>query len=171
LNLIERITTRLFGQPILINVVRGEVVEEMCLMALEPDWRHAGADYGAWDLENPETGKRIQIKQSAARQSWGIAISPPSFSITHKAGRFDGPLWIAERSRNADIFVFGWHPSTDETADHRDVDQWQFYIVPEAMLPNQKTIRLSVLAKLTQPVSWSELKVAIDRALIVSCEA
>lgn len=162
MNLITRITSRLFGQPILTNVVRGEVVEEMCLMALEPEWRHAGGDYGAWDLENPKTGLRIQIKQSAARQSWGISISSPTFSIAKKSGRYEGANWIAEPSRNADIFVFGWHPLVDETADQRIVEQWQFFVLPEAKLPPQKSIRLSVLERLVTPCSWSELKAAIQ---------
>lgn len=159
--LISRITHRLFGQPILTNVVRGEVVEEMCLMALEPEWQHSGGDYGAWDLENPETGLRIQVKQSAARQSWGVAISSPTFSIAQKTGRWEGASWIAEPSRNADIFVFGWHPLTDERADHRVMGQWQFFVLPEAKLPNQKSIRLSVLQKLAAPCSWSDLKTTL----------
>lgn len=80
------VTSRLFGQPILNNVVRGEVVEEMCLMALEPAWRHAGGDYGAWDLEHPKTGLRIQIKQSAARQSWGNRFRRRHFPSHTKLG-------------------------------------------------------------------------------------
>jgi hypothetical protein len=161
LDLIARITSRLFGQPILTNVVRGEVVEEICLMALEPEWRHAGGDYGAWDLENPKTGSRIQIKQSAARQSWGISISAPTFSIAQKTGHYEGANWIAKPSRNADIFVFGWHPLMDDAADHRIVEQWQFYVVPETKLPPQKSIRLSVLERLVEPCLWSELNAKI----------
>jgi hypothetical protein len=162
LDLTVRITSRLFGLPILTNVVRGEVVEEMCLMALEPEWQHAGGDYGAWDLENCKTGMRIQVKQSAARQSWGVSISSPTFSIAHKTGRYEGAIWIAEPSRNADIFVFGWHPLTGGDADHREVGQWQFFVIPESKLPPQKSIRLSVLERIALPVSWFELKAAID---------
>jgi hypothetical protein len=166
LDLISRITSRLFGQPILNNVVRGEVVEEMCLMALEPAWRHAGGDYGAWDLEHPKTGLRIQIKQSAARQSWGNSISSPTFSIAHKTGRYDGAKWISERSRNADIFIFGWHPLTDDTADHRIADQWQFFVVPEHKLPSQKSIRLTNIQRLAAPCSWLELGDSVDKAIL-----
>lgn len=162
MDLIARITSRLFGQPILTNVVRGEVVEEMCVMALEPEWVHAGGDYGAWDLENPKTGLRIQVKQSAARQSWGISISAPTFSIAQKTGRYEGAVWIAEASRNADIFVFGWHPLMDETADHRAVEQWQFFVVPESQLPPQKSIRLTVLKRLVEPCSWSDLRATVQ---------
>ena len=131
-------------------------------MSLEPEWVHAGGDYGAWDLENPKTGLRIQVKQSAARQSWGISISAPTFSIAQKTGRYEGAIWIAEPSRNADIFVFGWHPLVDETADHRIAEQWQFFVVPEAQLPPQKSIRLTVLKRLVGPCSWSELHATIQ---------
>ena len=131
-------------------------------MALEPEWVHDGGDYGAWDLENPKTGLRIQVKQSAALQSWGISISAPTFSIAQKTGRYEGAIRIAGVSRNADIFVFGWHPLTDETADHRDVGQWQFFVVPEAQLPAQNSIRLTVLKRLVEPCSWAELHAAIQ---------
>jgi len=42
--LIARLTRRLFGAPILLNSLRGEVVEEMVAMALEPEWDHCAGD-------------------------------------------------------------------------------------------------------------------------------
>ena len=107
---------------------------------------------------------RIQVKQSAARQSWHATLSPtprPCFAIATKTGRWEGPAWIAEPGRNAEIFVLAWHPVADDTADHRDPAQWLFYVVPETALPAQKSISLPVLARLASPVAFADLRAQV----------
>jgi hypothetical protein len=145
--LIARLSRRLFGAPILQNNVRGEVVEEMVAMALEPEWEHCGGDWGPCDFRHGAPGLRIQVKQSAARQSWDageVARTNPRFAIAEKTGRYeDDGTWISERSRNAEIFVFAWHPRTDAGADHRDPEQWLFYVLAESDLPPAKSIALA----------------------------
>ena len=42
--LITRLTHRLFGAPLLRNSIRGELVEEMVAVALEPGWVLCAAD-------------------------------------------------------------------------------------------------------------------------------
>lgn len=167
-SLIPRLTSRLFGSPILQNNIRGEVVEEMVAMALEPEWEHCAGDWGPCDLRHPTTGRRIQVKQSAARQTWDagtVARTNPRFSIAEKTGRYeDGATWIEEASRNAEIFVFGWHPRTDEDADHRDPHQWSFYIVPEPALPPQKSISLRAISLLAEPATFDGLAEAVTAA-------
>lgn len=137
--IVERLTHRLFGLPILRNSIRGELVEELVAMALEPAWELCAGDWAAFDLQHVKSKLRIQVKQSAARQSWHKGECPPPkprFSIATKTGRWeDGDKWIEERSRNADIFVFAWHPRTDASADHRDPRQWIFHVAAEAALP------------------------------------
>ena len=130
-------------------------------MALEPEWALCAGDWGACDLMQVGGPLRIQVKQSAARQSWHSADSPPPrprFSIAHKTGRYEGgSVWIPEPGRNAEIFIFGWHPVADASADHRDPDQWQFFVAFEAALPSQKSISLIGLSVLTSPVSFADL--------------
>ena len=129
-------------------------------MTLEPEWALCGGDWGACDLMQVGGPLRIQVKQSAARQSWHADDSPsprPRFSIAHKTGRYEGQAWIAEPGRNAEIFIFGWHDRTDATADHCDPAQWQFFVVAESDLPAQRSISLSTLARLTDPVTHSAL--------------
>ncbi len=75
--LIARLTHRLFGSPILLNSFRGEVGEEMVAMALEPEWEHCAGDWAAFDFRHGRSGLRIQVKQSAARQSWHKDNCPP----------------------------------------------------------------------------------------------
>lgn len=165
---IDRLTHRLFGSPLLRNSIRGEVVEEIVAMALEPEWELCAGDWASCDLRHPGTGLRIQVKQSAARQSWHSDEPPPArprFSIAEKTGRWDeGDKWVAEPGRNADIFIFAWHPIADETADHRDPEQWLFYVVREDRLPPQKSISLAAIRALADPVPFDRLAEAVRAA-------
>ena len=92
-------------------------------------------------------------------------VPRPSFAILTKTGRWEGPAWIAEPGRNADIFIFAWHPIADDTADHRDPEQWLFYVVPETALPPQKSISLPVLQRLADPIAFSGLRNAVELAV------
>jgi hypothetical protein len=162
-----RLTRRLFGAPLLRNSIRGEWVEEMVAVALEPEWALCAGDWGACDLAQLDGPLRIQVKQSAARQSWHGDASPPPrpiFSIAHKAGRHEPTGWIAERSRNAELFIFAWHPVTGETADHRDPGQWTFFVVPEHDLPAHKSLSMARLQRLAEPVAHQDLRRTIDEA-------
>ncbi len=53
-DVIVRLTHRLFGSPILRNDIRGEVVDEIVGMALEPEWELCSGDWAAgtrfWQL-------------------------------------------------------------------------------------------------------------------------
>lgn len=167
--LVERLSWRLFGTPFINNVWRGELVEEIVAMALEPNWKHCGGDYAGCDLIHPSTGRRIQVKQAAARQSWGISLAAPRFSIAHKTGEWiDGARWVPGRSRNADIFIFAWHSGTDESADHRDPSQWRFHVVREADLPHQKSLGLTTIEELaskglSSECDWNDLRLAVEK--------
>jgi hypothetical protein len=162
--LIARLTYRLCGAPLLRNSIRGELVEEMVGQALEPEWELCADDWGACDLMQVDGPLRIQVKQSAARQSWHADGSPrprPRFSIAYKTGRYDGLTWIAEHSRNAELFIFGWHWIADATADHREPAQWLFYVVPETALPAQASLSLAALARLADPVDYDTLRARV----------
>jgi hypothetical protein len=139
------------------------MVEEIVAMALEPDWQGCGGDWAACDLKRVSDGLRIQVKQSAALQSWTVPDGPkpkPCYSIATKVGRYEGSAWFDDTGRHADIFIFAWHGRTDDQADHRDPDQWQFFVVAERDLPDQKTISLSALTKIGEMVPYSGLKCA-----------
>ena len=163
-----RLIHRLFGAPLLRNSIRGEWVEEMVALALEPEWALCAGDWGACDLAQVDGPLRIQVKQSAARQSWHVPASPPPcprFSIAHKTGRYEGLTWIADPSRNAEIFIFAWHDRTDATADHRDSAQWQFFVVAEPDLPPQKSISLAALARVAESVRIGHLAEAVQHKI------
>lgn len=159
--ILRRLTARLYGSPVVRNDVRGELVEEIVAAALDREWQLCSTDWASCDLINAATGLRIQVKQSAGRQTWHKVTSAapkPCFSIGQKSGRWEeGDRWVPEAGRNAEIFVFAWHPITTGDADHREPDQWQFFVVPERDLPAQKTISLSKVRQLTEAVPFREL--------------
>lgn len=166
--IVERLSRRLFDQKLIRNSIRGELVEEMVAMALEPHWALSADDWSAFDLQHRASGKRMQVKQSAACQSWHCESSPPAkprFSIANKTGRYEGLNWVEEPGRNADLFVFGWHPLLPPEADHREADQWRFFVVPEHDLPSSASIGLAGLMRLAQPVSIRALPDAVEAAL------
>lgn len=142
----QLVSERIFGGRIVQNNFRGEVVETIVELALGNGWAHCAADWAGWDFESSD-GIRIQVRQSAAKQTW---VSPkamrPSFSIKPSKGYYTGSVWHAEPGRHAEIFVFAWHPLINDEADHRDVTQWHFWVIAERDLPTiQKSLSLRVL--------------------------
>lgn len=163
---IHRLTERLYGHPIIRNDLRGELVEEIVAAALEPEWRLCSNDWASCDLVHSTQDIRIQVKQSAARQTWHkdfVSLSKPSYSIKEKTGRWkNGDSWVAEPSRNAEIFIFAWHSDTSAAADHREPQQWQFFVIAEQELPSQSSIALSRIRRLAQPVQFGQLATRVQ---------
>lgn len=163
---VKRAVDALFGRPLVTNVVRAVLVEAMVADALSPHWNWCAADYASWDFEHP-SGVRLEVKQSAARQSWSGDASGPSrgvFDIRHRTGHWRGAVWVEGLDRHADIYVFAHHPIADRSADHRDPGQWRFYVVPTHALPPQKTIGSAGVAERASPVAIDRLAAAIDAA-------
>ena len=168
LSAIDRLIERLYGQPIIRNVLRGELVEQFVLDALGEGWIAAG-DYEAWDVESSDGQHRIQVKQSSARQSWAevdCKPSSPRFSIKASKTWVDGQGWRGELTRHATIYVFAWHPLVDSTADHRDPNQWEFFLVHSRFLPSQNSISLNGLKELWIACGAGDLSVRIAPLLL-----
>jgi hypothetical protein len=89
----EEITTRLmsrhFSSRIIQNDFRGIVLEEIVAAALEPDWTLCSEAWSGWDFVN-QAGLRLQVKNSAARQSWEGRPSSGSFKIGAAKGLYKG---------------------------------------------------------------------------------
>lgn len=107
----------------------------------------------------------MQVKQSAARQSWHAPDAAPTrglYSIAHKTCRYeDDGSWTAVRSRNADLFVFAWHPRIDASADHRDPDQWSFLVLREETLPPTQSLSLATLRTLAPETEFVALAATV----------
>ena len=166
---VDHLMERFYGGPLINNVYRGDYVEGLILFALgKQQWKPIG-EWGGWDLERDD-GIRLEVKQSAALQSWHAAASagkpsPSSFNIAPRGGYYtdstDAGVWkeVDHPVRSADIYIFAWHPEkAPDIADHRRADQWEFYVVPESNLPpRQKSIGLSKVKKLAPAVTYEEL--------------
>lgn len=153
-----RLAARLFDRPLIQNQYRSAFVEAMIEPYLAREgWRHVGDNWAGWDFEH-ERGTRLELKQSAAWQTWdpvkhAAASTLPAkaalgiFDIASRTGWWDaaGLVWTREAGRPANVYVFAWHGLLGAAADHRNPYQWQFFILPSAILPPQKTLRLSRL--------------------------
>ena len=123
-------------------------------------------DWAPWDLEHLPLGWKIEVKQSAALQTWDFGVFPgrpskPRYDIAPREFKTVDPNGIdrVEIVRSADIYIFAWNPVVDSNlVDHRDPEQWEFFVAPKEMLPqNQKSIGLTSLRKLTGAVPAAHL--------------
>jgi hypothetical protein len=152
-----------FGSPLVSNIYRGLVAEIIVGAALGPEWELCSGDWRGWDFEH-STGFRLEVKQSAARQTWTGTrkATVPIFDIRTRTGYFDRADWVADPRRFAHIYVFAHHPIMDGSADHRDPSQWRFHVVPANRPPTGKTISLVKVALLSDPTPWIGLKAAVE---------
>lgn len=164
----RRIIDALLGKPLVTNAFRGMLVEAMLAEVLAPDWRWCGADWASHDFENA-AGVRLEVKQSAALQSWhgeGARPNPGRFDIAARKMRWEGTVKVEEGGRAAAIYVFAWHPECDAgKADHRDPAQWEFHIVPASALPPQKTLGLTAVRRLAGSVKIDAVAGEVAAAL------
>ena len=56
-------------------------------------------------------------------------------------------------------------PASWKSADQREPMSWQFYVIPERELPDQKTIGLSAIRRLAQPCGADRLRAALEAAM------
>lgn len=157
-DVIAKVSRAAFGKPLVTNVLRGQVAEAIVALALEPEWSWCSADYASWDFEQAD-GLRLEVKQSAARQSWSTTKpSKAAFDVAARTGYWEnGTQWIAKTGRPAHIYVFAHHSIYDDHADHRDPSQWEFYVVPTGALPNVKRLALGTIKTIASAVPFTEL--------------
>lgn len=165
--IVAQLVSRIYQRPLIENAYRGDYMEYMVALALGETWRLT-PPWVSWDLEHGSSRTRVEVKQSAARQTWTeppVAKEHPRrprFDITPQKGYYlNGDAdWVATPlQRQADIYVFAWHPERDaQLADHRCPEQWRFFVVSERRLPRrQKSIGLRPLRRLTDPCVYRDL--------------
>lgn len=167
-DIVQRAARAAFGAPLVTNVFRGTVVEAIVDAALAPEWVWCSQDYSSWDFEHRD-GTRLEVKQSAARQSWtpsctAIHVGKPNFDIAARQGRWEGPIWVGEPGRASHIYVFAHHPVADRNADHRDPLQWDFYVVGAGALPpGGKTLGLAGVKERARATPFAALRAEVER--------
>jgi hypothetical protein len=163
-----RLASRIFDQPLIGNQYRSAFIEAMIEPYLAPGgWRYTGDGWSGWDFERKD-GQRLELKQSAMRQTWSgprNLKTRGTFDIAARTGYFyeSGTKYVAEPGRCAQTYVFAWNPVFEGT-DHRDPKQWDFYVVAAVQLPGgQRTIGLSKIVGLAEAVKLAGLHAAIQR--------
>lgn len=154
----------LFDATVMQNNLRGLYVETMVAELLGQGWQIAGGNWAGWDIEHDD-GTRVEVKQSAARQTWSspsTGATPPSFSIRTPQYVWQGAEVSPARGRPAHLYVFAWHDGASASADHRVPAQWQFFVVQSSLLPDQKSIGLNPLRRLAAPVCSDDLRRTVD---------
>lgn len=172
----ESLIAELFNHKIIGNLYRPHYVERLVAIGLGSGFTLKSEDWAGWDIEYNDQ-VRIEVKQSAALQTWtdreslGGRPTSGAFDIAPRKGFFhDGGTKFEKRpGRPADIYIFAWHPVENrETCDQRRPDQWRFFIVPAAKLPDkQKTISRRVIERSYPSIGFEELRPVILSALDV----
>ncbi|MCZ4346447.1 hypothetical protein [Devosia neptuniae] len=164
-DIISKAASTIFGKPLVTNVYRSVIVEAIINAALPAEWKWCSADYFEYDFVHPD-GTRLEVKQSAMKQTWQTVGTPrPQWDIAERK-----TVWIDNKrvhapGRNADIYVLGLHEVTDDTADHREPEQWRFFVVPTFSLPlASKKIGLGPARRLANPVDVVGLAYAVETA-------
>ncbi|WP_420439606.1 hypothetical protein [Candidatus Palauibacter sp.] len=158
--------SRPYKERVMNNVHRSEYVEAIVALALKASGWMRKLPWDSWDFEH-ESGVRLEVKQSAAAQAWESAgsRSPARFDIAPRTGYWDdGGDWVSKPGRHADVYVFAWHGDDEATADHRDSRRWEFYVVAERDLPEQKSIGLPAIRGLTSRRRIDELPATVKKA-------
>tara|TARA_B100000686_G_scaffold341999_1_gene420340 strand:+ start:299 stop:868 length:570 start_codon:yes stop_codon:yes gene_type:complete len=172
--IVKRLADKFYGQGIINNAHRGDVVEMMVLAALGNDWNHVGLGWHPWDLQRGhDQGRvRIQVKQTAAVQLWGDTVQrvlnfgwkpklPSYFRRDNPGEHIEDEGWFC------DLFVFGIHDETDRARiDQADPEQWLFMVIPTTHLkPRTSTMRLSKARMRWTPVEWQQLRQEVERRI------
>ena len=158
------------GSELLGNTTRGILAEFLIATALglhkEPRREWAGFDF------RMASGTTIEVKSSAYVQSWEhskpsvikFGIAPRFWNWDPETGESIGGT---VKQRWADIYVFCVFTKKEPPFDPLDTDAWDFYVlstkVLDRELPEQKTIRLSSLEKLSpRKCCYADLKETIS---------
>jgi len=106
----------LFDQLVISNLYLPHYVERMIALALGEGFELVSADWSGWDIESSD-GVRIEVKQSAAWQTWSDVTGEPKpsrsvYDISAPTGHWidGGATWVAKAGRQAHLYVFAWHP-------------------------------------------------------------
>ena len=157
------------GSELMNNTTRGILAEFLVAAALglhkEPreEWKE-------YDLCT-KSGTTIEVKSSAYVQSWKqLKPSVIQFGIApHRKWNPETEQYGYSRTagRWADLYIFCVFTSKEPPFDPLNTNSWEFYVLPTEMLnlevPEQKTIRLSSLKKLSpRNCYYADLKKTIS---------
>ena len=168
---VNRLVQVVYEQRLIGNVERGTYVEcmiEMALRECHPAWCLTETWSSEGDLENAKTGARIEIKQSAALQTWHRSPCPTCGSVNDwdVSPSETRPPQFSIKQRAVDLYVFAWHPVQDaDIADHRRPDQWEFFVVAEESLPQKQALGLEALTRMSDACNYDTVAARVVKVL------
>lgn len=152
------------------NATRGQFAEFIVGTAVGLDPKNVRVEWDSHDLKTTD-GTKIEVKSAAYIQTWAQdKFSKISFLI--KPARHWETATGSYRGaskRHADVYVFCLLKHQDQaTIDPLRMEQWEFYVLPTHRLDSYKrsqtSITLNSLRGLTTPVTYGELRAAIEDA-------
>jgi hypothetical protein len=152
------------------NATRGRLAEYLVARALSISTGGVRNEWAAYDLMTA-SGVKIEVKSAAYLQAW-YQRRPSTITFSTRATRRWDPetnVQAVEATRQADVYVFALLVHLDKaTLDPLNVAQWQFFVLPTAVLNarkrSQHSITLKSLQALCSPSEFAKLRVAVDRA-------
>lgn len=153
------------------NALRGVLAEYLVAQALGEANDGIQEEWAPYDLRTPE-GITIEVKSAAEIQSWHQErLSTISF-LCPKTRAWPPQTGLYEEGprRQARVYVFALLAHQNQaTLDPLNLDQWEFYVVPTAVLDarerSQHSITLPSLKALHgEPVTFEGIAGAVGRA-------
>jgi hypothetical protein len=141
----SRFFNEAFADPLMDNTMRGYWCEFMLAEALGESCKTVGLGWHPWDLQIGDESEayparlRIQVKNSARLQPWNRQtgkVSNCKYSLKWRKRpeyfEIDNPNVPCEpEGFMCDLYILCHHPVEDfKIADHRDPQQWRFYVLP-----------------------------------------
>ena len=133
------------------NTTRGILAEFLVATALGISVKKPREGWAPWDL-TANDGTKVEVKSAAFLQVWyQKKHSKVKFGIGRtKAWDPETNKLSEDLDRRSDVYVFALHAHKDQsTIDPLDVSQWEFFILPTALINDRlggaKSISLSVL--------------------------
>jgi len=127
-------------------------------------------EWDAYDLLYRD--KKIEVKAAGFLQSWQQNdLSAIRFDIeAKKAWDATANTYSVVPIRVSDCYVFCLHHEVDrKRVDVFDIAQWEFYVVGTEYINQQfgqqKSIGLTLLRSIVNPVHYGDMKQAIDKSL------
>jgi hypothetical protein len=153
------------------NTARGVLAEFIVASALSISTEGVRDAWASWDLTTPDN-IRVEVKSAAYLQSWwqkGLSkisfVTPKTLAWDPDAGAF---ATLAQRQ--AQVYVFALLNHTDkDTLNPLDLDQWEFYVLPTAVLDERTRSQHSIALKTLQGLAprklrFDELLTAVTQA-------
>lgn len=152
------------------NTLRGLLAEYLVAQAVAAA-QGIREEWAPYDLRTPD-GITVEVKSAAYIQTWHQErLSPIVFSCA-KTRAWDPQTgsYEDEPRRQAEVYIFALLAHQEQaTLDPLDLDQWEFYVVPTAVLDarerSQHSITLASLKALHgEPVRFEGIADAVKRS-------